>query len=60
MNGQDVFVSRLKFTWSLPLAAGAYVVRPGGGMHVDRCKAGSECVLFTFQDGKADVLWPSR
>jgi len=42
------------------LGPGSYVMQPGGGMHVDRCKAGSECVLFIFQDSKADVLWPPR
>ena len=40
------------------LGPGSYVMQPGGGMHIDRCKAGSECVLFIFQDSKADVLWP--
>jgi hypothetical protein len=44
----------------LELGPGSYVMQPGGGMHVDRCKAGAECVLFIFQDSKADVLWPSR
>jgi hypothetical protein len=42
------------------LPPGSYVLQPGQGMHIDRCKAGSECLLFTFQEQKADILWPER
>lgn len=40
------------------LTSGSYVFQPGKGMHVDRCKTGSECVLFMYQPGRPDILWP--
>jgi hypothetical protein len=41
-----------------PLKPGSYVMQPGGGMHIDRCTADAECILFLFQDKRADVIWP--
>lgn len=33
-------------------------MQPGMGMHIDRCKPGSECLLFVYQDDKADMILP--
>jgi hypothetical protein len=41
-----------------PLKPGSYVMQPGGGMHTDRCTADAECILFLFQNKRADVIWP--
>ena len=41
-----------------PLKPGSYVMQPGGGMHIDRCTADAECILFLFQNKRADVIWP--
>jgi hypothetical protein len=40
------------------LGPGSYVRQAGGGMHIDRCVSTEPCVLFLFQDTKADVIWP--
>lgn len=42
------------------LGPGSYVMQPGKGMHVDRCKRGTDCILFLYQDEKGDVIWPER
>ena len=42
------------------LLPGSYVLQPGKGMHVDKCKVGAECVLFLFQTEKPDILWPPK
>lgn len=42
------------------LTAGSYLVQPGGSMHIDRCKEGAECILFIYQEQKADVIWPRK
>jgi hypothetical protein len=44
---------------NVPLKPGSYIRQAGGGMHVDRCVSKEPCVLFLFQDSKADVLWPN-
>jgi hypothetical protein len=40
------------------LSPGSYVFQPGNGMHIDRCKPGSECVLFIYQTERPDIIWP--
>jgi hypothetical protein len=42
------------------LDPGSYVLQPGRGMHIDKCKAGAECILFINQTERADVLWPPK
>jgi hypothetical protein len=42
------------------LGPGSYVLQPGKGMHIDRCKAGAECILFIYQTEKPDILWDSE
>lgn len=42
------------------LSPGSYVMQPGKGMHIDKCKPGAECVLFLYQDQKADVILPEK
>lgn len=42
------------------LTPGSYVMQPGKGMHIDRCKPGAECVLFIYQSEKADVIFPRK
>jgi len=44
---------------NVPLKPGSYIRQAGGGMHVDRCVSKEPCVLFLFQDSRADVLWPN-
>jgi hypothetical protein len=41
------------------LLPGAYVMQPGMGMHIDRCKPGAECLLFVYQNEKADIILPN-
>ena len=41
-----------------PVAPGSYVRQQGGEMHVDRCVSKEPCVLFLFQDSRADVILP--
>jgi len=42
------------------LGPGSYVMQPGRGMHTDRCKQGTDCILFIYQDEKGDVIWPEN
>jgi hypothetical protein len=42
------------------LRAGSYVMQPGRKMHIDKCKPGAECILFEFQDAKADIIPAKR
>jgi len=42
------------------LLPGAYVMQPGMGMHIDRCKSSEGCILFIQQDVRADMVWPRR
>ena len=44
----------------IELTPGSYVMQPGKGMHIDRCKAGAECVLFIYQSEKADIMPPPK
>jgi hypothetical protein len=40
------------------LTPGSYVFQPGSGLHIDRCKAGADCILFMYQPERPDILWP--
>ncbi len=42
------------------LLPGAYVMQPGMGMHIDRCKSSEGCIFFIQQDVRADMVWPRR
>jgi anti-sigma factor ChrR (cupin superfamily) len=42
------------------LPSGSYVMQPGKGMHIDRCKAGADCLLFEYQDQKIDIIPATR
>ena len=45
---------------NVELSPGSYVMQPGKGMHIDRCKQGAECILFIYQREKADVIFPRK
>jgi len=42
------------------IGSSSYILQPGGGMHVDECKEGAQCIELVYQDQKADILWPPR
>jgi hypothetical protein len=43
------------------LTPGSHVHQPGKGMHVDKCKEGSdECIFLIVQSVKADIIWPDK
>lgn len=39
---------------SKEIGPGSYWMQPGGGTHITACKAGSECILYTYALGKFD------
>src|SRR5688500_10717251 len=41
-----------------PVNPGSYVRQAGGEMHVDRCVSKEPCLLFLFQNVRADVVLP--
>ena len=36
------------------LGPGAYFTQPGGVAHITACKAGSECLMYSYMEGKFD------
>jgi hypothetical protein len=42
------------------LTAGSYMLQPGHGLHIDKCKEGADCVLFEYWEHKQDILLPTK
>jgi uncharacterized protein DUF4437 len=41
---------------SKELTPGSFVMQPGKVFHNDKCKEGSDCIVFVMQDAKGDFL----
>jgi anti-sigma factor ChrR (cupin superfamily) len=41
---------------SKELPPGSFAIQPGKAMHNDRCKEGTDCILFIMQDAKGDFI----
>lgn len=42
------------------LPVGSHVFQPGNAFHGDACVSKEDCILFIYQDGKGDALFPQK